>query len=99
MTRYHHRHPFRHSCPAISLQSMLCGLAPVKAQSCDIPGVVIYKTDQVSVPASQAKGSDIALPHLVGCSAFEESGFADILAGLFLLFFNQLGFLKGLMDG
>jgi len=51
--------------PTIHFQYMCCRLAPEQAETDNIAGIIIDKTDQVGVFAGQPDGADIRLPQLV----------------------------------
>ena len=68
------------------------GLAPEEIQPGDEAGIIVDETDQVGIPASQAKGEDVGLPHLVGCGPLEEAGLLGIPLGFLLGGFDQVFF-------
>jgi hypothetical protein len=76
--------------PAVHLQHMLRRLATKYVQPHYVAGVVIQKADEVGVLASQPKGEDIGLPHLVGSGALEEAWPGGITLGFTARFLEQL---------
>jgi hypothetical protein len=80
---------FRHG-RAVHFQDVLGRLAAKYVQPYHVAGVVIEKPDQVGVLASQAKGEDVGLPHLVGCRALEEAWLRGIALRFGLPFLEKL---------
>jgi hypothetical protein len=64
--------------PAIHLQHVLRGLAPKYVQPHHVAGVIVDKTDEVGVLASQAEGEDVGLPQLVGRGTLEKARLGGI---------------------
>jgi hypothetical protein len=75
---------------AVHLQHVLRCLAAKHVQPHHVAGVIIQKTDEVGVLASQTEGKDIGLPHLVGGGALEEARPGWIAPGLRARFLEQL---------
>jgi hypothetical protein len=75
---------------AIHLQHVLRRLAAKHLQPHHVAGIIIQKADEVGVLASQPKGKDIGLPHLVGGGALEEARLGWIALGLGARFLEQL---------
>jgi hypothetical protein len=63
---------------AVELQYIIGRLRHTKAQSHDITGIVVDKSDEVNLTAAHAKHHDVALPHLVGRAALESTGLLNI---------------------
>jgi hypothetical protein len=76
--------------PAVDLQHVLRRLAAKHVQPYHVAGVIIQKADEVGVLASQTKGEDIGLPHLVGSGALEEARSGRITLGLGARLLEQL---------
>lgn len=77
---------------AVHGDDVLRGLAPEEVHPGDEAGIIVHETDQVGVPAAQAKGEDIGLPHLVGRGPLEEAGIWGIPLGFLLGRFDQVFF-------
>lgn len=80
---------FRHR-RAVHLQDVLGRLAAEHVQPHHVAGVVIQKADQIGVLASQTKGEDVGLPHLVGSGTLEEARLRGIALRLGLPFREEL---------
>jgi hypothetical protein len=52
--------------------------------------VIVDKADEVGVLASQPKGKDVGLPHLVGRGALKEARLGRITSGLGARLLEQL---------
>jgi len=76
--------------PAVHLQHVLCRLAAKHVQPHHVAGVIVDKADEVGVLASQTKGEDVGLPHLVGSGPLEEARLGWITLGLGARFLEQL---------
>jgi len=76
--------------PAVDLQDVLRRLTAKHLQPYHVAGVIIQKADQVGVLASQPKGEDIGLPHLVGRGALKEARLGRIPLGLGARLLEQL---------
>ena len=76
--------------PAVYLQDVLRRLAAKHVEPHDIAGVIIQKADEVGVLASQPKGEDIGLPHLVGRGALKEARLGGIALGFGARLLEQL---------
>jgi hypothetical protein len=75
---------------AVHLQHVLRRLAAKHLQPHHVAGVIIEKADEVGVLASQTKGEDIGLPHLVGSGALEKARLGGMARGLAARFLEQL---------
>jgi hypothetical protein len=75
---------------AVHLQHVLRRLTAKHVQPHHVAGVIIQKADEVGVLASQTKGEDIGLPHLVGSGALKEARLGWIALGLGARFLEQL---------
>jgi len=67
---------------AVHLQHVLRRLTAKHVQPHHVAGVIIEKAEEVGVLASQTKGEDIGLPHLVGSGALEEAWLGWMARGL-----------------
>jgi len=76
--------------PAVYLQDVLRRLAAKHVEPHHVAGVIIQKADEVGVLASQPKGEDIGLPHLVGRGALKEARLGGITLGLRTRLLEQL---------
>jgi hypothetical protein len=65
-------------------------LATKHLQPHHVAGIITQKADEVGVLASQTKGEDIGLPHLVGGGALKETRLRGIPLGLGARLFEQL---------
>jgi hypothetical protein len=79
--------------PAIYLQHMLRCLAAKHVQPDEVAGVVIHETYEIGIFAPQPEGEYIALPHLVGGGAFEETRPGRIRLGFAARLLEQLLFM------
>jgi hypothetical protein len=75
---------------AVHLQHVLRRLAAKDVQPHHVAGVIVQKTDQVGVLASQTEGEDVGLPHLVGSGALKEARLRGIALKLGLAFLEEL---------
>jgi hypothetical protein len=89
--------PVLGNSPAIGLQHMFGRLAAVDSQTGDVAAVVVDKTDQIGIAASQPQRHDVALPQLVGTGALEEARLGDVSRRLAAGFFHQTPLGKGLV--
>jgi len=68
--------------PPVHFQHVLRRLAAKYVQPHHVAGVVVDKTDEVGVLASQPEGEDVGLPHLVGGGALEKARLGGITSRL-----------------
>lgn len=74
---------------AVGFQNILCCLAAEQAQPNYIATVIVNKTDQVNLSATQTKAHNVGLPQLIGCTSLKESRFDNIFRASFLRRFHQ----------
>ena len=75
---------------AVHLQDVLGCLAAKQVQSHHVAGVIIQKSNQIAVLASQPEGEDVGLPQLVGRGALKEARLLGIALRFGFPFLEQL---------